>query len=83
MTRAIVLLFGIVFLCTGIYFSASAQGGWPSLFLAKQFSGFNSPVFLTHAGDSSNRIFVVEQEGVIKLIKNGTNKLPRRKRTGY
>jgi glucose/arabinose dehydrogenase len=28
-------------------------------------SGFNKPVFLTHAGDGSNRLFVVEQVGKI------------------
>lgn len=32
-------------------------------------SGLNRPVFVTHAGDA--RLFVVEQNGVIKIIKNG------------
>ncbi|MCS6848275.1 MAG: PQQ-dependent sugar dehydrogenase [Anaerolineae bacterium] len=32
-------------------------------------SGFTRPVFVTHAGDA--RLFVVEQNGVIKIIKNG------------
>lgn len=32
-------------------------------------SGFNRPVFVTHAGDA--RLFVVEQNGVIRIIKNG------------
>jgi glucose/arabinose dehydrogenase len=32
-------------------------------------SGFTQPVFVTHAGDA--RLFVVEQAGVIKVIKNG------------
>jgi glucose/arabinose dehydrogenase len=33
-------------------------------------SGFSGPVFLTHAGDS--RLFVVEQDGRIKIIGGGT-----------
>jgi glucose/arabinose dehydrogenase len=31
---------------------------------------FDLPVFLTHSGDGSNRIFVVEQDGVIKVFPN-------------
>lgn len=32
---------------------------------------FNSPVFLTHAGDGSNRLFVVDQIGLISIIDDG------------
>lgn len=32
-------------------------------------TGFTQPVFVTHAGDA--RLFVLEQPGVIKIIKNG------------
>jgi glucose/arabinose dehydrogenase len=32
-------------------------------------SGFTQPLYITHAGD--DRLFVVEQPGVIKIIKNG------------
>ncbi|MCP1385601.1 PQQ-dependent sugar dehydrogenase [Runella salmonicolor] len=31
---------------------------------------FSSPVELVHAGDGSNRLFVVEQRGVVKVFKN-------------
>ncbi|MGH9336914.1 MAG: PQQ-dependent sugar dehydrogenase, partial [Vicinamibacteria bacterium] len=34
-------------------------------------SGFHLPVQVTHAGDGSNRRFVVEQEGVVRIIDNG------------
>jgi len=33
--------------------------------------GFNSPIYLTHANDGSNRLFVVDQIGKIYIIKNG------------
>ncbi|HJW83520.1 MAG TPA: hypothetical protein VJ754_04375 [Anaerolineae bacterium] len=33
-------------------------------------SGFLQPVQVTHAGDGSNRLFVVEQDGFIRIVKN-------------
>jgi len=35
-------------------------------------SGFSDPVLVTNAGDGSNRLFVVEQTGLIRIIANGT-----------
>lgn len=40
-----------------------------SIALTPVASGFTQPVFVTHAGD--DRLFVVEQAGIIKIIKNG------------
>jgi uncharacterized repeat protein (TIGR01451 family) len=34
--------------------------------------GLNQPSGITHAGDGSERLFVLEQEGYIRVIKNGT-----------
>jgi len=34
-------------------------------------TGFNGPLFLTHAGDGSGRIFVVEKGGQIQILRNG------------
>jgi len=34
-------------------------------------SGLTSPVLITHAGDGSNRQFIVEQGGKIKVVVNG------------
>jgi hypothetical protein len=34
--------------------------------------GFTRPVQVTHAGDGSGRLFVVEQDGRIKIISNTT-----------
>jgi glucose/arabinose dehydrogenase len=38
-------------------------------------SGFDHPVLVTHAGDGSGRLFVVEQAGAIRIISSG-NVLP-------
>jgi glucose/arabinose dehydrogenase len=42
-----------------------------SVTLTKVAGGFNHPVAITHAGDGSGRLFVVEQAGVVKIIRNG------------
>lgn len=34
---------------------------------------FSNPLFLTHSGDGTNRIFVVEQTGIIKVFENNAN----------
>lgn len=34
---------------------------------------FDTPVFLTHAGDGSNRIFIVEQGGVVRVLHPESN----------
>jgi glucose/arabinose dehydrogenase len=39
-------------------------------------TGLSQPVLVTNAGDGSGRLFVVEQGGIIRVIKNGTL-LPR------
>jgi glucose/arabinose dehydrogenase len=44
---------------------------WPQLSLVRIASGFVEPVHLTHAGDGSGRLFVVERSGRIRIIRNG------------
>jgi len=34
-------------------------------------SGFERPLFLTHAGDRSGRLFVVEQGGTVRILRGG------------
>lgn len=34
-------------------------------------SGFSGPLYVTHAGDGSGRVFVVEKRGVIRLLEDG------------
>ncbi len=35
-------------------------------------SGLANPIFIANAGDGSGRIFIVEQTGTIRILKNGT-----------
>ena len=45
--------------------------GAPRFKLKKITSGLELPVQITHAGDGSGRLFVVEQKGRIRIIKDG------------
>lgn len=44
---------------------------WPAISLSSPISGFSFPVHVTHAGDDSGRVFVVELAGRIRVVKNG------------
>jgi glucose/arabinose dehydrogenase len=60
----------------GVFISSpevAAQGSvsWPSITLVKEASGLSQPVHIANAGDGSGRLFVVAQEGRIRIIKGG------------
>jgi cysteine-rich repeat protein len=61
---------------TSLVGAASALCIWsaatPATVLQPYMSGLSSPVFLTHAGDGSNRVFVVEQAGRIQVVQPGS-----------
>ncbi|MBC8017943.1 MAG: PQQ-dependent sugar dehydrogenase, partial [Verrucomicrobia bacterium] len=42
-----------------------------SISLTRVAGGFSQPVAITHAGDGSDRLFVVEQGGTVKIVRNG------------
>lgn len=51
---------------------ARADVTWPtSISLEQVETGFSRPVHITHAGDGSGRMFVVEQDGRIYILQNG------------
>jgi len=52
--------------------TATPTFAWPQLVLANTLTGFTSPTLVTHAGDGSGRLFVVEQGGTVKIVRNGT-----------
>ncbi|GAB4411226.1 MAG: PQQ-dependent sugar dehydrogenase [Anaerolineae bacterium] len=43
----------------------------PAFQLVTMAEGFRRPLLVTHAGDGSGRLFVLEQGGLIRLIKDG------------
>ncbi|HVQ23309.1 MAG TPA: PQQ-dependent sugar dehydrogenase, partial [Candidatus Saccharimonadia bacterium] len=43
----------------------------PSATLVPVESGFTQPLLVTNAGDGSDRLFVVEKRGLIKIIASG------------
>jgi glucose/arabinose dehydrogenase len=47
------------------------QGAIPNLQLTKIATGFSKPVFVTAAPGDDERLFVVEQSGTIRIVKNG------------
>jgi len=51
--------------------SARQSGEVPRIALQTTLSGFKQPLFLTHAGDGSGRMFVVEKGGTIRIVKDG------------
>ena len=44
---------------------------WPQLTFTTIVTGLASPVGIVHAGDASNRLFIVEQGGRIRIVRNG------------
>ncbi|MBM4438546.1 MAG: PQQ-dependent sugar dehydrogenase [Actinobacteria bacterium] len=46
------------------------------LALERVATGFRQPLFLTHAGDGTNRVFVVEKAGTIRLLRDGVPASP-------
>jgi glucose/arabinose dehydrogenase len=45
----------------------------PATRLQTRYSGLASPIFLTHAGDGTKRIFIVERAGIIRVVQPGSN----------
>ncbi len=47
---------------------------WTTVRLEKVATGFTQPTYLTHAGDGSGRLFVVEKPGRVWIVENGTRR---------
>ncbi len=44
---------------------------WAAVTLKPVVSGFEAPTDIVHAGDGSNRLFLVQQGGLIRILRNG------------
>ncbi len=64
----------IVLLITllGILFSADNTAAQPKVKFTPILTGLSSPLAVRNAGDGSNRLFIVEQRGKIKIYKDGS-----------
>ncbi|WP_345325289.1 putative Ig domain-containing protein, partial [Novipirellula rosea] len=62
--------FGDIDVGDSLSYSASRSHD-PALELDPIVSGFDTPVVVTHAGDESGRLFVVEKRGMIHIVENG------------
>lgn len=51
--------------------SAAQQISWPTISIQAWVGNLERPVTITHPGDGSGRVFVVEQPGRIWIIENG------------
>jgi glucose/arabinose dehydrogenase len=55
--------------------NSSSPSVWPEISLSRVLSGFSEPLGITHSGDGSGRIFIVERGGKIFVVK-GSVSLP-------
>ena len=52
-------------------FLPSAQGATSLALETIVQDGLHQPLFLTHAGDGSGRLFVAEQKGRVRIVRDG------------
>ena len=72
--RWVVASVSVFFLLIGYLPRANpAVAAPPKLALASKFTGLASPVFVTSARDGSNRLFIVEQAGLVKVAQPGSS----------
>lgn len=72
---AIVLMVGSIiglWLTNNGAHAALTAVSWPEIEVVSLVSGLSSPVHITNAGDGSDRIFVVERRGTIRIIESGS-----------
>ncbi len=69
-TLTMVILIAGTFVTPAPHTAAQAELTWPAISLQIVVNGLDSPVHLTHSGDQTGRLFIVEQAGVIRIYQN-------------
>jgi glucose/arabinose dehydrogenase len=71
--KLFLLIFGVLFF-TISHTPAFAQGiDWPTLGFTQAFTNtFTEPIGITHAGDGSGRLFIVQQPGQVLIAQSGS-----------
>ncbi len=64
--RLLVAALTLVFSC-----AAFAAAPWPRIALNRVATGFSNPTQVTSAHDGTGRLFVVEQRGLVRIVKDG------------
>lgn len=65
------LLGSMVAVVLGLAGAVAAPAATNDITLHRVATGLSSPLYLTHAGDGSGRLFVVEQPGRIRVLRDG------------
>lgn len=61
----------LYFICLLILLNINTSfAQWPKIQLNQVINGIERPVLVTHAGDNSGRLFIVEQSGKIRILSN-------------
>jgi glucose/arabinose dehydrogenase len=55
----------------GLAILAAGTSAWATVELRLTAQGLDRPVYVAHAGDGSNRLFIVEQGGRIRVLRPG------------
>ena len=68
---AALLLSLLLAACGGSGGSSSHLSGFPAVTLTRIASGFAQPLGIVHAGDGSGRLFILEQAGRVRILRDG------------
>ncbi len=63
---------GFLTAATLVALASSSWAKFPTISFSPVDGGFINPVFIANAADGSGRLFVVEQQGIIRIISGGS-----------
>ena len=72
MKKVLLVCLAICALSPALYKTSAQDTAAFTIELEPRLSGLSSPIFITHAGDGTNRLFIVEQGGRILVLQPGS-----------